>query len=326
MSNCSPVWAFSRVLFLIPVVLGCLGSGNVEASAQTEDQAMTEETLRAHVRILASEIGDRSVFRPRHLERAAEYVQSSLTESGLTVERQQYRYEGLEVANLIGEFPGQSVGKRYYVVGAHYDTVSGTPGADDNASAVAVLLALAERIAIRPVRIPLKFIAFTLEEPPAFNTSLQGSRVYARRAKEAGDEVLGAIVLEMVGYTSPKQEYPVFLKWAGYPDEGNFLGIVGNWGGRKFGRAVLNGFQRNSSLPAESLFVPLRGWVLPATRLSDHASFWDKGWPAVMITDTAFFRNPNYHSGSDTAATLDYAFMTQLVDSLELALRDLDDL
>ena len=126
----------------------------------------------------------------------------------------------------------------------------------------------------------------------------------------------------MVGYTCPRQHYPLVLRWAGYPSQGNFIGIVGNWRSRRFGRTVLKGFRNNERLPVESLFVPLNGWILPATRLSDHASFWDAGWPALMITDTAFFRNPNYHLPSDTIDTLDFEFMAELVKSLELALAE----
>jgi hypothetical protein len=135
--------------------------------------------------------------------------------------------------------------------------------------------------------------------------------------------VLGALILEMVGYTSRRQFYPFVSRWPGYPAQGNFIGIVGNWPSRRFGHAVLRGFRKNRSLPVEALFLPFDGWILPATRLSDHASFWDAGWPALMVTDTAFFRNPHYHLPSDRIDTLDFSFMAQLVESLELALFEL---
>jgi Zn-dependent M28 family amino/carboxypeptidase len=170
----------------------------------------------------------------------------------------------------------------------------------------------------------LRLVAFTLEEAPAYMTGHQGSRAYVKSLKERGEEVLGAAVLEMVGYTAPKQLYPTVLKWAGYPKEGNFIGIVGNRRSRRFARALLAGFRDNPGLPVESLNVPFDGRVLPATRLSDHASFWDHGFPAVMITDTAFFRNPYYHTPGDTMETLDFGFMAALVRSLELALGRLE--
>ena len=136
---------------------------------------------------------------------------------------------------------------------------------------------------------------------------------------EAGEQIAGAIILEMVGLTTPKQHYPLFLQWVGYPDAGNFIGVVGNRASKLLGERVLRGMRKNPALPVESLFVWFNGWILPDTRLSDHAPFWDKGFPALMITDTAYFRNQNYHAPNDTADTLDYAFMAELVQSLEHA-------
>jgi Zn-dependent M28 family amino/carboxypeptidase len=127
----------------------------------------------------------------------------------------------------------------------------------------------------------------------------------------------------MVGYTAPRQHYPFLPRWPGYPGQGNFIGIIGNWRSLRFGRSVLRGFRKNTNLAVESLFLPFDGWILPETRLSDHASFWDAGLPALMVTDTAFFRNPNYHLPSDTIDTLDFTFMAELVKSLELVLLEL---
>jgi Peptidase family M28 len=211
----------------------------------------------------------------------------------------------------------------YYVIGAHYDTVPGTPGADDNASAVAVMLELARRLSRERLKAPVLFAAFTLEEPPAYLTGHQGSRIFVRSCRTSGDRVLGAIILEMVGFTAAHQHYPYLARWPGYPAEGTFIGIIANWRSWRVGRAVLRGFRKNSGLPVESLFLPFNGRLLPETRLSDHASFWDAGLPALMITDTAFFRNPNYHLPSDTIDTLDFTFMAKLVKSLELALLEL---
>ncbi|MGC1347697.1 MAG: M28 family peptidase [Methyloceanibacter sp.] len=227
---------------------------------------------------------------------------------------------------MLGTVPASAVASAYYVVGAHYDTVPSTPGADDNASAVAVLLELARRVQQRRLKAPVLFAAFTLEEPPAHLTGHQGSRIFVRNCRSRGDRVLGAIILEMVGYTAPRQYYPFLPRWPGYPGQGNFIGIIGNWRSLRFGRTVLRGFRKNTDLSAESLFLPFNGWILPETRLSDHASFWDAGLPALMVTDTAFFRNPNYHLPSDTIDTLDFTFMAELVKSLELALLELPPL
>ena len=288
--------------------------------AETAD---IEEALRKHLEVLCNDIGDRTPFRPGKLRRAADYIRSVFEDAGLAVAEQGYEFEGEPVANLIATLPGAAPSNSYYLVGAHYDTVPGTPGADDNGSAVAVLLELGKRLARNPPKVPVRLVAFTLEEPPAFRSGKQGSRIFVKSLEKTGEEVLGAIVLEMVGYTTPRQEYPFVLTWAGYPEEGNFIGIIGNWSSRGFGKAVLRGFQNNPRLPVESLFMPFNGRLLPATRLSDHASFWDAGLGAVMVTDTAFFRNPHYHLPSDRPHTLDYGFMAELVTSLEKALEEL---
>lgn len=284
---------------------------------------MLEQALRRHVETLTVEIGPRAPGIGESLPRAAAHIRSVFHEAGLAVTEQPYDFLGQEVANLIAAPPALATAPTFYVVGAHYDSVPGTPGADDNASAVAVLLELARRLPTLTLPAPVRLVAFTMEEPPAFTTGLQGSRIFVEACRAAGERVAGAIVLEMVGYTAPRQLYPPVLRFAGYPREGNFIGIVGNWRSRPFGRAVLRGFRKNPRLPVESLFVPFDGKVLPATRLSDHASFWDARLPAIMVTDTAFFRNPHYHLPTDTADTLDFAFMADLVESLALALTEL---
>jgi Zn-dependent M28 family amino/carboxypeptidase len=289
----------------------------------TEGKTALQEALRRHVTTLCVEIGPRTTLDPDSLARAASYIRGAFEDAGLDVSEQRYDHRKRSVANLIAAPRGSSPARAYYVVGAHYDTVPGSPGADDNASAVAVLLELARRLAKTGAAAPVRLVAFTLEEPPNFMTGHQGSRVFVREVERSGEQVLGAVVLEMVGYTTPKQVYPLVLKWAGYPDQGNFIGIVGNWASRRFAKTVLKGFRRNPGLPVESLLVPLNGWILPSTRLSDHASFWDRGLPAVMVTDTAFFRNPFYHSPLDVPETLDLPFMAELVTSLELALAEL---
>ena len=282
-----------------------------------------EDALRKHVEALAVEIGPRTPFDGDGLDRAAAYIRSAFEEAGLSVTEQAYDYHGRRVANLIATLPGRSRSSAYYVVGAHYDTVEGTPGADDNASAVAVLLELARRTQQAQLDAPLRFVAFTLEEPPASDTANQGSRVFVKACRGQGDRVLGAIILEMVGFTAPRQNYPVIRKWPFCPAEGNFIGIVANWRSWRFGWTVRKGFGGNPHLPVRSVFLPFDGRFIPETRWSDHAPFWDAGLPALMVTDTAFFRNPNYHRPSDTIETLNFGFMAELVRSLELALREL---
>jgi Zn-dependent M28 family amino/carboxypeptidase len=281
------------------------------------------DALREHVNALAVDIGPRTPLNGDSLIRAASYIRSVFEATGLLVTEQDYQYHGQRVTNLLATTPKAAEASAYYLVGAHYDTVPGTPGADDNASAVAVLLELARRFRNERPKVPVLFVAFTLEEPPAYLTGHQGSRVFVRSCQSNSNRMLGAIVLEMVGYTAPRQHYPYLARWPGYPAQGDFIGIIGNWRSLRFGWTVLKGFRENQSLPVRSLFLPFNGWILPETRLSDHASFWDAGLPAVMVTDTAFFRNPNYHLPSDTIDTLDFTFMAELVKSLELALHAL---
>ncbi len=282
-----------------------------------------ETALHRHVAVLTQEIGERSLFSFDKLNQARHYIGQVFEGVGLRVIEQPYDYYGRDVANIIAEPWVGAPASGYYLIGAHYDTVPGSPGADDNASAVAVLLELGRRLALSLTPSAVCLVAFTLEEPPAFMTPLQGSRVFVREQAHGEGPLLGAIILEMVGFTSLEQGYPWLIRWAGYPDQGNFIGVVGNQRSRGFGSTLLNGFRQNPKLPVESLFVLGNGTLLPAIRLSDHASFWDQGWPAVMVTDTAFFRNPNYHAPSDTIETLDFAFMAELVNSLELALYEL---
>jgi Zn-dependent M28 family amino/carboxypeptidase len=281
------------------------------------------DALREHVNALAVDIGARTPSSPDTLVRAANYIHSVLEDAGLSVIAPSSQYYGQRVTNVLATIPATTGTSAYYVVGAHYDTVASTSGADDNASAVAVMLELAGRLRHARLKVPVLFAAFTLEEPPAYLTGHQGSRIFVRSCQSNGDSVLGAIILEMVGYTAPRQHYPFLPRWPGYPAQGNFIGVIGNWHSLRFGRSVVRGFRKNRDLPVKSLFLPFDGRILPETRLSDHASFWDAGLPALMVTDTAFFRNPNYHLPSDTIDTLDFTFMAQLVKSLELALIEL---
>lgn len=280
-----------------------------------------EARLRRDVEVLAGEIGPRAPRVGDALARAEAHVRAELEAAGLVVERRPYRIFGREVANLVGVPAGSREARAWYLVGAHYDSIAATPGADDNASAVAVMLELARRLADHPL--PLRFVAFTLEEPPAFGTPWQGSRWFCREMRRRGETTAGAVILEMVGFTAPVQPYPTALEGRGYPEAGDFVGVVGDRGSQDFAERIVAGMRAAGTVPVESLIVALHGWVMPIARLSDHASFWDRGWPAVMVTDTAFVRNPNYHRPSDTPDTLDYGFMSRVTDALETAIRAL---
>lgn len=284
----------------------------------------TSERLRQHLTMLTVTIGERSVLRPENLEKARAYIESCFHGVGLAVENQGYAFENLTVANVIARLEaGDAPSRRTYLVGAHYDSVAGTVGADDNAGAIAVLLETARSLKIlsgsRPLHAAVKFVAFALEEPPTYATRHMGSRVYARQARREGEELDGMICLEMVGYYCHEpgcQQYPFPLMFLNYPKTGNFIGIVGNYGSRELTRSLEKAFCKNPGLPVITLTVPLNGWIMPAVRLSDHSAFWNEGYPAVMVTDSAFFRNPHYHQPSDTMDTLDFGRMAELVASL----------
>ena len=279
--------------------------------------------IKKHIHRLAVDIGPRPVTNEQSIKKTESYITNYFKSIGLQVQLQQYKYSNYNIANIIAGSQENLLSSKYYVIGAHYDSVPETYGADDNASGIAVLLELARYTTQEKISLPIRFVAFTAEEPPTFGTRHQGSKVFVKSVLEKKDEILGAIILEMVGYTSNEQNYPMVLKWMGYPSKGNFIGIVGNRKSKKFGQSIFQSFKKNAQLPVETLFVPFNGWILPDTRLSDHSPFWDAGLPAVMITDTAFFRNPNYHTPQDTFDTLDYFFMAELVKSLLITLKKL---
>ena len=286
------------------------------------DLHSTENHLKDHVETLTRTIGERSVATLWNLEKSAGYIESFLRQIGLEPRREPYPYRSRNVDNIVADLDFTGEKKKTFLLGAHYDSVKGTVGADDNASAVAVQLEVARAMAElkgRPLNLTLRLVSFALEEPPAYATRSMGSRVYARKAKKEGERLDGMICLEMVGYTCHEngcQAYPFPLMFRKYPKTGDFVGIVGNYKSRKFTRALSETFKKNEALPVITLTVPWSGYLMPNVRLSDHASFWDKGYKAVMITDTAFYRNPHYHRRSDTMETLDFAFMAQLVKSL----------
>jgi len=213
----------------------------------TDHAADLEARLRRHVEVLSMETGPRAPFLGDALDRAEAHVRASLEAAGLEVERQSYDFRDREVANLVGRNAAARSSSGCWLPGAHQDSVPGSPGAEDNASAVAALPAFAE-IAAAPA-IPLCCTAFTMEEPPAFMTGRQGSRMFLRSLDDPERRIRGAVVLEMVGYTAPREPYPAVLRWAGYPERREFIGIVADWRSRRFGRRVLAGFRRDPEWP-----------------------------------------------------------------------------
>lgn len=276
---------------------------------------MSVAALRRHVGTLAGEIGERHVGRPVALAAAERYIARELTDLGYVVVAQRYAAEGVDCANLEVVIPGASVPSEIVVVGAHYDTVPGSPGADDNASAVAALLEIARALAdARPAR-TLKLVAFVNEEAPFHFRREMGSSVYARAARRRGDEIRAMFSLEMLGCydDSPgSQTYPPLLKHF-YPDRGNFIAFVANLRSRRLLKAAVAAFRASSRFPCESAALP--AWV-PGVGWSDQLSFWQAGYRGIMVTDTAFHRYPHYHRPTDTPDRLDYTRLAEVAEGL----------
>ncbi len=275
--------------------------------------ASSEEALRKHVHSLSVVIGSRSIREYEKLQEAERYIRAFLEGQEIPFELQGYDHEGKRYNNIIVTLEGTRHPEESVIIGAHYDTVQGTPGADDNASAVAVLLELCRDLReYRPGR-TLKMIFFVLEEPPAFMTPAMGSYFYAAQAKERGENIAGMISLEMLGYFSDaegSQAFPVpGMHWM-FPNRGNFIGVIGNVHSRELTLAVAESIKAGSGIPVEHLVaLPF----IPGVGLSDHGPFWKFGYRAVMITDTAFYRNPNYHTAKDSIETLRFDKMSQIV-------------
>lgn len=289
--------------------------------AATDDTVVAAQ-LRADVTVLADGIGARSVFQGDTLVRAERFIAGQLTQAGWEVTRQTYRVQGVECANLVAERKGASKPAEIVVIGAHYDTVPQTPGADDNASGVAVLLALARELSgTKPGR-TLRLVAFANEEPIYFQTALMGSLVYAKECQARGDNITAMLSLETMGYFRDEkktQKYPFPLSLF-YPSRGNFLAVVGNRESRALVKRVAKTFRASKALPCVSASLP---GALQGVGWSDHWAFWQAGYPAVMLTDTAPFRNPHYHRAGDTPDTLDYPRLAAAVRALGAVTDDL---
>ena len=269
------------------------------------------QRLRRHLDMIA---GERSPFSgQRHLAAVEKFIEREFASYGLAVESDYFPYGGGKFRNIIARSGPKKDGP-VIILGAHFDSVPGSPGADDNASGVAVLLEAARLLCqIERLRSQILFCAFNLEE-----LNMIGSAALAKKLKAAGAKVEAMISLEMVGYTDPRpgrQKYPVGLSWM-YPDRGDFIGVIGNWNSNILLRRFAASMRQVSGLQIETLSVPGNGMLIPAVRLSDHSPFWDLGYPALMVTDTSFYRNPYYHGPSDTIDTLDFDFMAQVCEGV----------
>ncbi len=262
------------------------------------------DALDVHVTALATDIGERNGANPRRLARAADYIEAALVTAGYRPRRLPLDRTDVPTANIEAIHRNGAKGSRVVVIGAHYDTAPGTPGADDNATGVAALIEIAAALAPRALASEVRFVAFANEEPPHFGTDEMGSRSYARALAAANTEVAAMLSLESLGYyddTPGSQRYPAPLGWW-YPDRGDFVGFVGNFASAALVRRAVQAFRDTEPFPSQGTALP--EWV-PGVGWSDHQAFWRHGWPALMVTDTAPFRSPWYHGAADTADKID---------------------
>jgi len=254
--------------------------------------------LMGHVRVLAGDIGERNLFQPRGLNAAAEYIRQAWTAQGVPVIEEAFQVGGQRSANLVAELRGSSRAGEIVLVGAHYDSLIGTPGANDNATGIAVLLELARVLTQTVPARTVRLVAFVNEEPPYFRSEAMGSRVHARNARRRDENIAVMISLETIGYytNAPgSQRYP-FPFGAFYPATGNFLGVVGNLSSRHLVIDFMRHFMAASDFPVEG--TATFSWI-PGVDWSDHWAFWKEGYPALMLTDTAPYRYPEYHTARD---------------------------
>ncbi|HKJ77398.1 MAG TPA: M28 family peptidase [Gammaproteobacteria bacterium] len=281
---------------------------------ETDDAGLAQR-LRGHVEALAGAIGERNVFRVRRLEQAGEYISGVWASQGYRVERQVYTVRGVDSANLEVCRTGRTAPGPILLVGAHYDSIRGSPGANDNASGVAVLLELSRLFTEAMPALTVRFVAFVNEEPPFFFHEEQGSMEYARAARRRGDDIRLMVSLETLGYYDDapgSQRYPPLLRWF-YPSRGDFVAFVSDLRSRGMLRRMVRAFRSVTDFPAESASLPA---VIPGVAWSDHYSFWRHGYRALMVTDTALYRYPWYHAPGDTPEKLDYTRLARVTKGL----------
>lgn len=281
-------------------------------SAQEEQLS---KRLSEDVQYLSMTVGERSMLRPGSLEATVAYLIAKLRDAGYNPIERTYSVAGHAVSNVEACLPGSDSAAYTLIVGAHYDSVAGTVGANDNASGTAAALQLARLLQGKKFRKSIRFVWFVNEEPPYFQTSEMGSRVYAHQLRGDGVHVSAMISLETMGFYSDaagSQKYPPVLGYF-YPSRGNFIGFVGNTESRELVRRSVRIFRESTEFPSEGLAGP-SGW--PGVGWSDQWSFWEEGWPAIMITDTAVFRYRYYHTPGDTAEKVDFVKMARVVEGV----------
>ncbi len=272
--------------------------------------------------MLAGKIGERNLQQPAALAASADFIERSLREAGLEPMRQRYEIAGQPCDNIEAIITGSSRAEEIVIVGAHYDTVPGSPGANDNATGIAALLALARELAGTQPERTIRLVAFVNEEPGYFQSDQMGSWIYASRCRERGENVVAMISLETLGYFSDEegsQQYPPGVG-ALYPSTGNFVAFVGNIDSGDLVRRCIGVFREQCDFPSEGGAFPES---IPGVGWSDHWSFWRAGYPALMVTDTAPFRYPHYHLASDTPDRIDYARLARITRGMRAVVEEL---
>jgi len=308
-------------LFLLVIVCLLLFIAQPVRSSASKTSAIKidPQRLQEHVRMLSETFAPRDWEHRENLDRASAYIAKHFSGAGGRVFEQNYKIGSAEYRNVVASF-GPEGGERV-IVGAHYDAFDIFPAADDNASGVAALLELASALATARLLSRVDLVAYTLEEPPFFTTESMGSLRHARSLKQAGARVKGMISLEMVGYFTDipnSQRYPYPGLGLAYGTRGDFIVVAGRGQDWRLVRRVKSAMTRANRLPVHSINAPV-----PGLEFSDHWSYWQQGYPAVMVTDSAFYRNPNYHQANDTAHTLDYGRMGLLVEQIYSAVLEL---
>jgi len=303
---------FLGLLVLPVVIIWCVVAQPVFTSKGRSKAVVNPESLRKHVVAFSQDFVPRSYDDAGNMARCVAYISGCFRQTGAVVTNQAYvAYRKTPCQNIIALFPGQDTQR--VVIGAHYDAVPGTPGADDNASGVAGLLELARLLHGTKLRHTVELVAFCSEEPPCYDSEHMGSSHHAQTLAKQRIPVVAMIALEMIGTFSEapgSQRYPVPLLRLFYGSKANFIGVVGDLSQRPLIRTVKSQMQGSTDLLVRSVSVPS---FLPGVDYSDHKNYWENNFPAVMITDTAFYRNRRYHSPDDTADRLDYKRMSDVV-------------
>jgi len=292
--------------------------------APSSDVLSVAAALKTHVVALSQVVGERRVELEDSMGRAQHYLVEAAGEiaarTGSAVHLEDVGVNGGHAKNVFWELPGAS--SELVVVGAHYDSAEGAPGADDNASGVAATLELARRLSTRRFQRTIRFVLFANEEPPYFQNPGMGSLAHARGARQRGERIAAMLSLESIGYFSDaphSQNYPHFIGFL-YPDRGDFIAFVGNLDSRSLVRRAVGTFRSKTQFPSEGAALPAR---VPGIDWSDHWSFWQFGYPAIMVTDTAIFRNPHYHEHSDAPGTIDYVKLAAVTTGIQSVVEEL---